>query len=115
VAFVLTLGPDVEAEAARLAEDRQIIESYLLDTAGWALLEVAVRLLRRELAARRGPGGFRLTHRLGPGHGDWPLDQQGRLLALLGLGPGPGPVTLSAHGVLVPFKSITGLFGLRRL
>jgi hypothetical protein len=110
VAFALTLGPRLEAEMAALADRRQLLESYLLDTAGWAAIERAVRALRLDLRERLGPAGWRPTHRLAPGYGDWPLAEQP---ALLGLLAGHDlPVRLSEHGVLLPFKSITGLFGL---
>ncbi len=108
VAFALTLGPRLEAEIAALADARQLLESYLLDTAGWAAIEAAARALRRDLARRLGPG-WRPTHRLGPGHADWPLGEQAGLLGLFA--GGAPPVRLSPHGVLLPFKSITGLFG----
>jgi hypothetical protein len=111
VAFVLSLGPALEAEAAALGERHELLEAFLLDTAGWAALEVAVRALRVDLAARARADGARLTHRLAPGYRDWPLAEQPRLLALLD-GPDP-PARLSPHGVLVPFKSLTGLFGVR--
>jgi hypothetical protein len=112
VAFALTLGPRLEAHVAELAEQRRLLESYLLDTAGWAAIEGAVRALRLDLRARLAPAGERPTHRLGPGYGDWPLAEQP---ALLGLFAGHQlPVRLSEHGVLLPFKSITGLFGVAR-
>lgn len=110
VAFVLTLGPGLEAETAALGERRELLEAFLLDTAGWAAIEVAVRALRLDLAARARARGWRVTHRLGPGHGDWPIEEQ-RLL--VGLFDGePDLVRLSEHGVLVPLKSISGVFGL---
>jgi hypothetical protein len=109
VTFALTLGPRLEAEVAELADRRQLLESYLLDTAGWAAIEHAVRALRLELRSRLAPAGWRPTHRLAPGYGDWPLTEQP---ALLGVFAGhPVPVRLSEHGVLLPFKSVTGLFG----
>ena len=55
--------------------------------------------------------GTRVSHRLGPGHRDWPLTEQAALLSLFDE-PEP-PVRLSEHGVLIPFKSISGLFGLK--
>jgi hypothetical protein len=110
VAFALTLGPRLEAEVAALSERRLLLESYLLDTAGWATIEGAVRALRLDLRARLAPAGWRLTHRLAPGYADWPIGEQS---ALLGLLDGDDlPVRLSEHGVLVPFKSITGVFGI---
>jgi hypothetical protein len=112
VVFVLTLGPRLEAEVAALAERRQLLESYLLDTAGWAAIERAVRALRLDLRARLAPAGWRPTHRLAPGYGDWPLVEQPALLSVFG--DHDLPVRLSEHGVLVPFKSITGLFGVTR-
>jgi hypothetical protein len=107
--FVLTLGPRLEGEVAALAEGRELLEAFLLDTAGWAAIEHAVRALRLELRARGRVAGWRVTHRLAPGYRDWPVVEQRGLLALLG---DTGLVTLSEQDVLMPFKSISGLFGL---
>jgi len=109
VAFVLTLGPALEAEVAALGDRQEPLEAYLLDLAGWAGLEAAVRALRRDLVA--GLPRARVSHRLGPGHRDWPLTEQHALVALFE--GDAAPVRLSEHGVLVPFKSISGLFALR--
>ena len=110
VAFVLTLGPRLEGEVAALAERRELLESFLLDAAGWAAIEAAVRALRLDLRGRAAAVGWRVTHRLAPGYRDWPIEEQ---RALLGLLDAAGPaVRLSEHGVLIPFKSNTGLFGL---
>ena len=88
----------------------ELLEAYLLDTAGWAAIEGAVRALRLDLAARARAHGARLTHRLAPGYVDWPLEEQRALLALI---PSTdGLVRLTEHGLLVPLKSITGVFGL---
>jgi hypothetical protein len=110
VIFILTLGPALEAEVIALGERQEPLEAYLLDLAGWAGLEAAVRALRRDVVAAL--PGARVSHRLGPGHRDWPLEEQRDLVALLQ--SGAAPVRLSEYGVLVPFKSISGLFGVRR-
>jgi hypothetical protein len=112
VPFALTLGPRLEAEVAALTAERQLLEAFLLDTAGWAAIEIAVRALRQDLRGRARPRGLRVTHRLAPGYGDWPLGEQQELLRTLD--GGGGLVRLSPHGVLLPFKSVTGLFGLTR-
>ncbi|MBI3456983.1 MAG: hypothetical protein HY002_14495, partial [Candidatus Rokubacteria bacterium] len=109
-AFVLTIGPRLEAEVAALAERRELLDAFLLDTAGWAAIETAVRALRLDLGARLRPRGWRLTHRLAPGYQDWPLEEQRALLSLFG--DAEELVRLSEHGVLIPFKSVSGLFGL---
>jgi hypothetical protein len=109
VAFVLTLGPALEAEVAALGQRHDLLEAYLLDLAGWAGIEAAVRALRRDLLAAL--PRVRVSHRLGPGHRDWPLEEQRDLVALFE--GGDHPVRLSEHGVLIPFKSISGIFALR--
>jgi hypothetical protein len=109
VLFVLTLGPALEAEVVALGERQELLEAYLLDLAGWAGLEAAVRALRQDLVAALPEA--RVSHRLGPGHRDWPLEEQKELVAMLE--GGATPVRLSEHGVLIPFKSISGLFGVR--
>ncbi|MGH7319123.1 MAG: hypothetical protein ACRELA_05795 [Candidatus Rokuibacteriota bacterium] len=110
VAFVLTLGPRLEAEATALAERRDLLEAFLLETAGWAALETAVRALRLDLVARARSRHWRVTHRLAPGYLDWPIEEQRALMGLFG--DADGLVRLSEHGVLVPMKSVTGVFGL---
>jgi hypothetical protein len=109
VAFVLTLGPALETEIAALGQRHDLLEAYLLDLAGWAGIEAAVRALRRDLMTAFPRA--RVSHRLGPGHRDWPLTEQGALLSLLD--GQDAPVRLSEHGVLIPFKSISGFFALR--
>jgi len=109
VGFVLTLGPRLEQEVSALAERRELLESFLLDTAGWAAIEAAVRTLRLDLRERLRSSGWRVGHRVAPGYGDWPLTEQAALLGLFGADT---PARLSEHGVLVPFKSVTGVFGL---
>jgi hypothetical protein len=110
VAFVLTLGPGLEAEVIALGERQDLLEAYLLDLAGWAGIEAAARALRRDLVAALPRS--RVSHRLGPGHRDWPLTEQRALLTLFD--EPDAPVRLSEHGVLVPFKSISGLFALHQ-
>ena len=109
VAFVLTVGGALEAEVLALGEAREPLDAFLLDTAGWAAIEQAVRELRLDLRARARDRGWRLTHRLAPGYADWPVEEQSHLLRLFAAST--LPVRLSEHGVLVPFKSITGIFG----
>lgn len=108
IAFVLTLGPALEAEVIALGERQELLEAYLLDLAGWAGIEAAVRALRRDLVTAHPRA--RVSHRLGPGHRDWPLTEQQDLVTLFE--GDDAPVRLSEHGVLIPFKSISGLFAL---
>jgi hypothetical protein len=109
IAFVLTLGPALEAEVVALGERQELLEAYLLDLAGWAGIEAAVRALRRDLVAALPRA--QVSHRLGPGHRDWPLGEQRDLVALFE--GEAAPVRLSEHDVLIPFKSISGLFAVR--
>ncbi len=109
IAFVLTLGPALEAEVTALGQRQDLLEAYLLDLAGWACIEAAVRALRQDLVAAL--PGARVSHRLGPGHRDWPLPEQRELVALFE--GDAAPVRLSEYGVLIPFKSVSGLFALR--
>ncbi|MGH7266894.1 MAG: hypothetical protein ACREMB_18900, partial [Candidatus Rokuibacteriota bacterium] len=110
VAFVLTLGPGLEEEVSARTARRELLEAFLLDTAGWAAIETAVRRLRLELLARAGAVEWRVTHRLAPGYRDWPLEEQRALVGFVDRDR--ELVQLSEHGVLTPFKSVSGLFGL---
>jgi hypothetical protein len=98
IAFVLTLGPALETDVIALGERQESLEAYLLDLAGWAGLEAAVRALRQELA--RALPRDRVSHRLGPGHRDWPLTEQQGLMSLFGDDAG------SARGSTLGFAAL---------
>ena len=57
------------------------------------------------------PQGVFLTPPFSPGYGDWSLEEQGRVLALLDA-PRRLGLTLTAGGMLAPEKSVTALVGL---
>lgn len=109
VVVVLTLGEALEGRVARLFDEHLPLESVLLDTAGWAAIEMLVRGVRRRLLQQERPVGRSVTHRLAPGYRDWPVEEQA---ALLGVFDGvPLPVRVTESAWLVPVKSISALFG----
>ncbi|OGK82969.1 MAG: hypothetical protein A2X52_19760 [Candidatus Rokubacteria bacterium GWC2_70_16] len=112
VVVVLTLGEALERRVAALFAEHLPLESVLLDTAGWAAIELLVRGVRRRLLEQERPAGRSVTHRLAPGYRDWPVEEQAALLGVFGGAPLPVRVTESAW--LVPVKSISALFGVVR-
>lgn len=108
--FVATLGPALEVRAGELSDDGQLLEALFLEAAGWLALEDTLRAFRAEQRSRLRPLGLRPGPRLGPGYLDWPLTEQPDLFRLFDAAA--LPVTLSAHGVMVPRKSLSGLFGI---
>ena len=108
--LVLTLGEGLEQEADALFRARLGLEGLLLDTAGWAALELLVRQVRRRLREAAREPGMTVTHRLAPGYGDWPVDDQPRLLELFG--DVPLPVCVNDAACLCPRKSISAVFGI---
>ena len=107
---VASAGPEVANEAARRWDAGHPDEAYFLDrlAAGVAegLLARAASDLCRELAPRR---EHLLPHH-SPGCGDWDLDDQARLIDVLG--DACGPVTLLASGALRPQHSVLAAFGI---
>jgi hypothetical protein len=113
VAFVLTLGPALDAETERLTANDEIVDALFLEMAGWLAVEQATKALALQIAdevrgERLGP-----TRRLGPGYVDWPLEEQEGLFALLA--DAALPVQLLESCAMLPKKSRSGLYGLRPL
>lgn len=106
---VLTLGDALERRVDALFSARCALEALLLDTAGWAAIEVLARQMRHHLRDLSAPAG-KVTHRLAPGYGDWAVDDQPTLLRVFG--DAPLPVSVNDSACLVPRKSITAVFGI---
>ena len=105
----LTLGDALERRVDACFEERCLVEGLLLDTAGWAAIEILMREVRRRLMAEERLSGRVVTHRLAPGYQDWLVDEQSALLRVFGQAPVPVRVTESSW--MLPRKSVSALFG----
>jgi hypothetical protein len=108
--ILLTLGPKLENRAQALMGEEQFLEALLLDTAGWVAMDALAKAVRGHLAAEVSARGMRLTHRMAPGYADWGLEEQRALFSAFG--EDILPVQLTEACVMLPRKSISGIYGL---
>lgn len=106
---LLTLGDTLDERVRAMFEEQLLLEGLLMDTAGWAAIELVVREVRRRLIEQERPAGRSVTHRLGPGHRDWPVAEQAALLRVFG--EMPLPVSLNDSACMLPRKSISAVYG----
>lgn len=103
--FVMTLGPALEAEEARLDD---LLDRYLLDKIGDLILRQTSRQLQEYLQNRY---AIPKLSSMSPGSlPDWPISEQQKLFALLGDVPGQLGVHLNESLLMIPRKSVSGLF-----
>lgn len=103
VLFAATLGAEADA-LIRRAEVLEPLRAMALHAAAAAILESFSDRVQRET-----PGALR--PRFSPGYGDFTLESQRPLLALLDAGRAIG-LFLTEGGMLAPVKSITAVLGL---
>jgi len=103
--YVVTLGTGVrDLEEA----SGDVLEKYYLDQIGNAAVVQAREHLRDTLAKRYGLGGLSY---LGPGQlKDWALGEQKALFSLLGDVESAVGVTLSESLMMIPQKSLSGIY-----
>lgn len=107
---VLTLGEGIEERARAMLREQLLLEGLLMDTAAWAAIELLIRDMRRFLLDHERPGGRSVTHRLGPGHRDWPVTDQAALLRVFG--EIALPVRVNESACMLPCKSVSGVYGI---
>ncbi|QGG48449.1 methionine synthase [Heliorestis convoluta] len=110
VVLAATIGPGLEEAVEEHFAAGRYSHALLLDAAGTTAIEAianqANRLIEEE-AARR---GYEATWRFSPGYGDWDLEVQASLLALIEASK--LPLQLTSRSMLQPQKSITAIIGL---
>lgn len=110
VMFAVTVGPDVEAESARLMDEGEAAEAVMLDSAGGEAAEGCANYLNTLVQRDAHRRGLHLTPRFSPGYGDWQLENQRELFEALS--PGKINITLTESCVMIPRKSISAVLGL---
>jgi hypothetical protein len=103
--FIVTVGPELEGAAGAQSD---LLKQYYLEEMANLALESAAAWLGRELEARYGVIGL---SSLSPGSlEDWPLTEQPKLFALFGDTERLIGVRLTDSLLMVPRKSVSGLF-----
>ncbi len=109
VVFAVTIGGALEDRAARLKAGADPLGAYVLDAVGSVAAEAAVERFQAAYTAGLSERGLAATLRFSPGYCDWDVSEQRAVFAVLG--QRPAGVRLLPSGVLVPRKSVTGVFG----
>jgi len=113
VLFLVTVGPEVVAAARRESEAGNMLRSTVFDATGSETAEAAADVFEAKLRAEFARSGKALANRrYSPGYGDWPLEAQAKVFALLG--ENPCGITLSETFFMSPEKTITALIGVAR-
>jgi hypothetical protein len=103
--YIITIGPELERAAA--AQGDLLRQYYLEEIANYALEQAADRLAR-QLEERYGVGGL---SNISPGSlEDWPITEQAKLFSLFGDTEKLIGVRLTESMLMVPRKSISGIF-----
>jgi len=103
--FVVTIGTGVEALEKASGD---ALEKYYLDLIGNAAVVNAREHLKKRIGTRYALQGLSY---MGPGQlKDWPLEEQRLLFSLLGDVRGALGVTLSDSLLMVPRKSLSGIY-----
>jgi hypothetical protein len=108
--ILLTIGLRLERHAQELMARGDALEALMLDTAGTLAVYQSLRDLKGHMRRVAAGSGFRLTPRLAPGYADWSLTEQRILFSCFDCTD--LPVRLNDAGLMLPVKSVTGLYGL---
>ena len=107
---VCTIGPALEREVSRLFSVDEYAAAVMLDSAGTAAVESISDYVNNIVCQQALSKGLGVTPRISPGYGNWALQEQGIVFALL-----PGDkigVTLTEKQMMQPRKSLSFAIGI---
>jgi hypothetical protein len=102
---ICTIGPRLESESLRYAEEGSSLKALVLDAMGTVAVESVAEetagLIRARVGARGLEGGVRFS----PGYGKWPLEEQRSLFSIID--GGLVGVKLNSSCIMEPRKSVS--------
>ena len=116
VAVAATAGPEAEVEYRRHWTEGRPDEAFFVERFAVGVTEQLVRYAAAGACRAAERSGETALFQASPGCGSWPLEEQGRLMAVLA-GEGQatvGPVHMWPTGALSPAHSVLALIGLTR-
>ncbi|MFC0877270.1 vitamin B12 dependent-methionine synthase activation domain-containing protein [Saccharicrinis sp. FJH2] len=110
--FVCTAGKTISHKSDSLLKGDDPVLGYIYDVIGSAIAEAVGDKLQEEVRARVESDGEKITNRYSPGYCHWNVKDQHQLFDLFG-GTVCG-VSLTPSALMMPVKSISGVFGIGR-
>ena len=108
--MVVTLGLEIE-RFININEKINLTKAIILDSCATTYVEAICDKVENKIKDEMLEKGFNTNSRYSPGYGDFPLDIQGELLALISSEKRIG-VTISRQHLLFPRKSVTAIIGI---
>ena len=108
--MVVTLGLEIE-RFININENINLTKAIILDSCATTYVEAICDKVENKIKDEMLEKGFNTNSRYSPGYGDFPLDIQGELLALISSEKRIG-VTISRQHLLFPRKSVTAIIGI---
>jgi hypothetical protein len=103
--YVITIGDKLKEKGS---ESKDLIKEYYFDVLGNIALSATRKFLEKQLQSRYGLDGMSF---MSPGSlTDWPIEEQKPLFSLFGEEETPIGVKLSKHLLMLPAKSISGIY-----
>ncbi len=109
VVFACTIGAEIGSRIRSLAESGSSVEAYMLDAIASLAADNVAEAIQRIAEKDVLPSGFGCTERFSPGYCGWPVSAQEALFALLP--QNPCGISLNASAMMIPEKSVSGVFG----
>jgi hypothetical protein len=110
IVFALTIGNELEDEAARLAREGLILQATTLETIGSLYTEQLADWLETRIGDLAHAWGRTASRRFSPGHCDWDVSQQKQVFRLLR--DDCAGIRLTDSCLMIPRKSISGIIGI---
>jgi hypothetical protein len=107
--FAATIGPGLEEWIRALGDAEEVTRALLADAYGSSAAIALGGAIETVVGAEFQRTGHQPTKRYAPGYGDFELEAQAPLLALLDAGR--VGITLTSDHLMLPAKSISGLIG----
>ena len=110
VVFVTTAGAEYEAYLRELKESGDLVSEYIADALGSVIAEALVSGVGRRIEQELVRTGETLSYPYSPGYCGWHIREQAKLFSLLP--DTPCGVRLTESSLMVPIKSVSGIYGL---
>ena len=110
VVFVTTAGAEYDAYIHELKASGDLVSEYIADALGSVIAEAAVTGIGRQIEQMATCTGETASYPYSPGYCGWHIREQSKLFSLLP--DTPCGVRLTESSLMLPIKSISGIYGL---